>query len=252
MLEEPNRAPPTLEYQTPLAKPSIFRVLRFRGCLIISGVYAVLLMLIPLGYPQPLVIATVFGSFALYIRWFMRNRRNARITEEEEEAVWRKYERHKKEMIEVATRIYKNGPMGSWSKREVTAGSYDTFVCGARALVFHADGTGTYNFSNFVGEIVEIETAFLFKPVGMDSRDARAKTSVDSTFEASARDCDGALLIQFRSPEIGGWHKVYYGFEVRRSRKEDFGLFLWFNGKNPFGVEMKDYWPFGEEVAREG
>jgi hypothetical protein len=247
MIDDPTRPAPTLDYhrRQKIKNPTALR--RYRILLVMLPLLACLLALAAMGYPQPLIMAVIVGPFAFCFAWFVRMHRASRSTDTLAESAWRQHEQRKHELLGVARQIYKDAPLGTWSGTGVNAIAKCTV-----SLVFNADGTGRYHFSSSGGETLEIETVFQFKPLELASPDDRPTEDINGGKHTDPSQTDGALLIKFQSPKIEGRHVIRYGFYLDQSDKENLKLHIEFEGRNPFPLEMKDFWPFWGYLTREG
>jgi hypothetical protein len=204
---------------------------RFRVFLAIAAFYVLLLALIPLGYPQPFMVALIAGSVigltAMVIWQFLSLFRKRPTTEEEFEAQYHSRQQLKSHMVQIADEVYHQAPIGKWQARDVSYFECDNpKVHEEKALELTPDGRGTYLFINHDLD-VKCQTTFQFKPAA-----------------------PGQILVHLTSPISHDWTPVAFGFDMQNNAGGTEQLVLWLEADSPLPDDQQMHWPFNERFTR--
>ena len=173
-----------------------------------------------------MIVGVCWVFFDLVVSPIIKLRHRRNISEEEYEAEWEERKDKLKEAVEIAERIYVNGPMGTWRfTRSIQKAATRRLVIESRVIIFLPDGKGVYR--RFCRQEEVQDTDFFFE------------YRVETERKLSVK------LVNM--PGEQEWTVVEYGFRAMSEGEE---LYLWFVGENPLPAEMAQFWPFTGEYLR--
>ncbi len=217
---------PTIRDSTTVVRSAATRKRRVR---IITALLllAILITLIPMGYPEPIIAAVILALPAFMVWRFKKVRSRSRTTEEQMDAEWRERKALEDEMEQIADEAFAARLIGVWRERIVSYPRYGSpKVHRERDIELRENGTGIYRWADY-------------------ELDFQGQTEF-----AYASTEKNVISVRLRSIPATDLYRVPFRFEARKGAFGKMELHLCFDADNPLPADLKTHWPFDQDFLR--